>query len=146
VTWLAVVAGLVVLAAARRMLTAVTVRGTSMAPTLADGQRVLALRRGRYVRGDVVVFGVAGPPVVAGDPVWRVKRVAAVGLDSVPAWMGQGRAGTVPAGTVVVSGDNARSQDSRQLGFVPVAAIAGRVLRASAAPRAADPPAGGSGA
>jgi hypothetical protein len=36
-------------------------------------------------------------------------------------------AAVVPAGHVVVDGDNPDSQDSRQLGYVPVRAIAGRV-------------------
>ncbi|HVD27036.1 MAG TPA: S26 family signal peptidase [Mycobacteriales bacterium] len=36
-------------------------------------------------------------------------------------------AAVVPAGHVVVVGDNPNSQDSRQLGYVPVRAIAGRV-------------------
>jgi signal peptidase I len=124
----AAVAGLAGLGALRRTLTMVTVAGTSMTPTLADGQRVLAVRCRRYRTGDVIVFRAPGPPVVAGDPAWRVKRIAAVGHEPVPPWLSDWvTVARVPAGAVVVSGDNARSQDSRQLGFVPVRSIAGRV-------------------
>lgn len=139
--WWAVVVVVAALVAARRALTMVTVRGTSMAPTLADGQRVVARRCRRYRAGDVIVFRAPGRPVVPGDPAWRVKRIAAVGLDPVPPWLSDAvPVATVPRDSVVVSGDNARSQDSRQLGFIPVSSIAGRVTRVGAARAAAPPP------
>ena len=48
-------------------------------------------------------------------------------------------AAVVPAGHVVVVGDNPNSQDSRQLGYVPVRAIAGRVHPAPATGRPGAP-------
>lgn len=67
-----------------------------------------------------------------GGPPWRIKRVAAVAGDPTPEALrrypgSRVPAAVVPAGHVVVVGDNPNSQDSRQLGYVPVRAIAGRV-------------------
>ena len=58
----ALAAGLAVagLLLARRWCNVVTVRGHSMSPTLTDGQRVLAIRRGRYRTGEVIVFWTPG--------------------------------------------------------------------------------------
>ncbi|GLY53082.1 S26 family signal peptidase [Lentzea sp. NBRC 102530] len=92
----------------------VTVRGNSMAPTLHDGQRLLArklFRRPR--RREVIVFRVPDPELPH-----RVKRVAAVAGDPVPDWLPLPGVEQVPDGFVVVVGDNPRSQDSRQLGLV----------------------------
>lgn len=106
----------------------VTVRGHSMSPTLHDHQRLLVRRRRRPPRrGEVVVFAVPDALSDVEDPPYRIKRVAAVGGDPVPEWL----AGTmpdvarVPAGRVVVVGDNRSSQDSRQLGLVSVGDILG---------------------
>lgn len=126
-------------AAARRAVTLATVRGTSMTPTYADGERVLAVRRHRYRAGDVVVFRAPAEQVSALGPAWRIKRVAAVGGDPTPDRLRTDPgslvpAPVVPARHVVVVGDRAGSQDSRQLGYVPLAAIAGRVLPARPVP------------
>lgn len=107
----------------RGLLTVVTVRGSSMAPSFRDTERIVVARRRAYRPGDVIVFAVRDN----GPPPWRIKRVSAIAGDPVPAWVGA-QEPLVPAGTVVVHGDNACSQDSRQLGFVPVAAILGRVV------------------
>jgi signal peptidase I len=109
---------------ARRRVVAATVRGSSMAPTFHDGDRVYALRRARYRVGDVVVFDV-GPPA----PAWRIKRVTAVAGDPAPDWAGGDRAAgrRVPPGCLVVAGDNPLSQGSRQLGYIPVARVLGAV-------------------
>jgi len=122
----------VAVAAVRWAATAAVVRGSSMTPTFADGERVLAVRHRRYRRGDVVVFRTPAGPSFPGDPPWRIKRVAAVAGEPTPE--AQRRhpgsrvpAAVVPAGHVVVTGDDQNSQDSRQLGYVPVRAIAGRV-------------------
>lgn len=109
----------------RRRWIVVTVEGESMAPTLRDGQQILARRvgtRAELQRGDVVVFRLSSAQAHASERlVHRVKRIAALAGDPVPAWMGaQGR---VPRGCVVVAGDNARSQDSRQLGYIDGSAI-----------------------
>jgi signal peptidase I len=120
---LAVVAGLVVV---RRRFTTATVRGTSMTPTFADGTRVLAARRAEYRPGEVIVFRIRR--TARHDLRWRIKRVAAVPGDPVPSWMPD-EAATVPPGHLLVTGDNPRSQDSRELGYIPYARIAGRVVR-----------------
>lgn len=135
-----VVAGVLALAlvvVVRRRFTTATVRGTSMTPTFADGTRVLAVRRRDYRPGDVIVFRVrrAGRRDLAG----RIKRVAAVPGDPVPDWMPGGH-DTVPAGHVVVVGDNPRSQDSRHLGYIPRSLIAGRVVRVLPHSRAGHEP------
>jgi signal peptidase I len=120
-----------VLVALRRHYTIATVVGRSMSPTFTDGQRVVARRRRHYRVGDVIIFRPPGRVVVRGDPAWRIKRVAAVAGDPIPAWLRD----AVPADTVVppccvvVVGDNARSQDSRQLGYVDTAHIAGTTAR-----------------
>ena len=111
----------------RRRYTTATVRGTSMVPTFGDGTRVLAARRAEYRVGDVVVFRT--PPAFPGDPAGRIKRIAAAAGDPVPGWLGRPEPGTVPAGCVVVAGDNPHSQDSRQLGFIQLSSVAGRVIR-----------------
>lgn len=118
-----------------RGLVAVTVHGVSMEPTYSDGDRVLVWRRRRVRVGQVVVLRfpsnrgrhLADPPT---PPDWLIKRVVAVA--GQPALRGQvaGPAGPVPAGHLVVHGDNAAdSVDSRQLGFIPVERILGTVVR-----------------
>lgn len=98
---LAVVAFGIAIAGARRRWIVVTVVGSSMAPTLRDGQRLLARRfgRGTVVRGDVIVFRIADPDDELGI---RIKRVTAV-------W---------PSGLIAVAGDNPQSQGSRELGLI----------------------------
>lgn len=101
----------------------VTVRGNSMSPTFSDGQELLArrllLRSPR--RREVIVFRV--PDV---ELPHRIKRVAAIAGDPMPSWL-PAAATHVPTGFVVVVGDNARSQDSRQLGLVDCRDILGTV-------------------
>jgi len=115
---------------ARRLCTVVTVRGFSMQPTLADGERVLAVRQRHYPVGAIVVFRVRPEHEAPGDPDFRVKRVAAIGGQPRPAaFAGSSLAATVPAGHVAIAGDNTgRSEDSRHLGYVPVSSIRGRVV------------------
>jgi len=129
--WLGLAAGLPVAGVllARRWCTVVIVRGHSMSPTLADGQRVLAVRRRSYRTGDVVVFWTPGGSGAPGDPDYRVKRVIAVGGEPRPdALAGSALADVVPGGQLAVAGDNAeRSQDSRHLGYVAVSDVRGRV-------------------
>lgn len=127
VALLVFVAMLVGLRWLRRDFVVAVVRGDSMAPTYRDGQRVLTRRFTGPVRtGDVVVFRVApAANPVPGDPPWRIKRIAAVAGEPVPPWLGEH--GRVPPGHLVVSGDNPRSQDSRQLGFVAMSTVVGVV-------------------
>jgi signal peptidase I len=112
------------LAWARRRFMLITVRGTSMNPAYADGERVL-LRRGGYATGDVVMFR---PPVpLPGGMQWLVKRVAAMPGDPVPADMAARAAvPVVPAGRLLVRSD-AGGLDSRHLGLIDSRAVAGKV-------------------
>ena len=139
--WLAVVVVvLVALVVLRRRYVVARVWGHSMSPTFHDGERVVATRRRHYRVGDVIVFRprsdaslsgvrVAEPPArgEAPDVAWRIKRIAAVAGDPVPAWLETDHP-VVPAGRVVVVGDNTgHSEDSRQLGYIDTASVAGAV-------------------
>lgn len=118
---------------ARRRWLVVTVAGNSMEPTLRDGQRLIARRlRGQmgYARSDIVVFLLPArqlQELESEDLACRVKRVAAVAGDPVPDWaraaLSADEQTRVPPGKVVVSGDNPRSQDSRQLGYIDARSI-----------------------
>ncbi|GAA1775641.1 S26 family signal peptidase [Luedemannella helvata] len=138
-------ASLVAVSLVRRRWTAVRVRGGSMAPTLRDGDLVLARRRDDPAprRGDIVVLrrpaGAAVPAGAAAVPDrvtvrppapprrWLIKRVAAVAGDPVPPDV-PCPAGTVPAGMVVVLGDS-EGFDSRLFGPVAVGSIHATVTR-----------------
>ena len=131
-----VVLALSVIALARwqlgRRWLVITVRGDSLSPTLRAGERLVVRRpRGRplaYATGDIIVFAVGSPPLATrSGPDHRVKRIAAVAGEPVPGWaraaLGAREDALVPADRVVGAGDNARSQDSRQLGYIAVSAI-----------------------
>ncbi len=129
--------------ALRRRLAVVAVVGQSMQPTLAPGDRVLVRRAGlRDIRtGQIVVIEKPGDDGLwsarprrrpAGRREWMVKRVAAVPGEPRPPAMpgGDGAGPVVPAGKLVVLGDNpARSLDSRQIGDIPADRVLGVVLR-----------------
>jgi len=125
--------------ALRRRLAVVAVIGPSMQPTLAPGDRVLVRRTGLSdIRtGQIVVIekpredGVwAARRRPAGPREWMIKRVAAVPGDARPQAMPGGAGPVVPAGRLVVLGDNpARSLDSRQIGFIPADRVLGVVVR-----------------
>ncbi|MFD0899540.1 S26 family signal peptidase [Actinomadura sediminis] len=132
----AAAAALAALGWARGNLVVVTVGGTSMAPTLREGDRVLVRRRPlhRVRRGDVVVLEpppdgplLPGPPGPDGR-TWNVKRVAALPGDPLPPGV-PGEDGTVPAGTLAVLGDNPDSVDSRHRGPYPGDRLLGVVVR-----------------
>ncbi|NVJ07628.1 S26 family signal peptidase [Myxococcus sp. AM001] len=125
------VAGAVAASWGRRRWVVVAVQGNSMLPTLHDGQRLVARRLARapapgngYSRSDVVVFVLPAKQretLGTEELPYLIKWVAAVAGDPVPDWsraaLGADGQSRVPPGKVVVSGDNARSQDSRQLGY-----------------------------
>jgi signal peptidase I len=113
-----------VLVWARRRFMLITVRGTSMTPDYADGQRLL-LRRGGYAAGDVIMFR---SPVRLPDGMdWLVKRVAAMPGDPVPADMaGRAAVQVVPPGRLLVRSD-AGGLDSRQFGLIHHRDVIGRV-------------------
>jgi signal peptidase I len=108
--------------AVRRRWMIVTVRGRSMEPTLRDGERLVARRWSRAAipaTGDVIVFW----PDALG---YRVKRVAGVAGDRVPPWMPVHDGQRIPAGHVIVRGDNPRSEGSRELGYIAIDSIIAR--------------------
>lgn len=132
--WWALAAVLVVVVLLRRRYTTATVRGNSMSPTFRDGARVVATRAAGYRVGDVVVF--RADRAVRSDPGCRIKRVAATEGEPAPEWLELPGTAVVPPGCVVVAGDNPHSQDSRQLGFIPLTAVVGRVTRVLPSSRA----------
>jgi signal peptidase I len=98
------------------VLTLIAVEGHSMRPTLAEGDRLLVVRRRRYRVGDVVALPDPRRP----DRV-VVKRVAAVDGDRVS-----------------VLGDDAdASTDSRTFGPVPARSVIGRAVYRYAPPERA---------
>ncbi|MGW6501981.1 S26 family signal peptidase [Nonomuraea angiospora] len=116
---------------ARRRYVVVTVEGTSMAPTLHDGDRVLVRRRriGQVARGAVVVLEPPSDPRAGLDGTrWNIKRAVALPGDPVPPDVVDA-AERVPAGALVVYGDNPHSVDSRQRGFFPADRLLGVALR-----------------
>jgi signal peptidase I len=115
--------------ALRRRFAVITVRGSSMLPTYADGDRLLVRRTAQFGRDDVMVFAMPPDRQVDGMK-WLLKRVTAVAGDGVPADVRPVTgAGRVPPGCVVVRGDGRASLDSRQLGYVATATGLGVVVR-----------------
>jgi len=137
--------------AARRRYAVITVTGTSMAPSLLPGDRLL-IRRGAadLVRvGTVIVLRPPKPVVLMHSPpspdqadpppLTLVKRVAAVPGDAVPEPVrpAAGGARIVPDGMFVVLSDDPGGMDSRLWGFVPAAKILGSAL--CSLPASGDP-------
>jgi signal peptidase I len=128
--WLAGLALAVAGAAAllRTGYLAVRVHGASMEPTLHTGDRVLVRRArpDRLRRGQIVV--IAHP----GDPPLLIKRAVALPGDRTPHLpaLRDAAGSRVPAGSLVVLGDNAgASFDSRQAGYFGADALVGVVVR-----------------
>lgn len=114
--------GVMAMWVARRFVVVTVVSGQSMAPTYADGDRVVMIRGRRLRCGDVVVFR---PPLAAANVVGEsamsvpmVKRIVAVGPD-------QGLA----EGHVLVRGDAPRSVDSTVFGPVSRDLVLARAIR-----------------
>ncbi len=120
------------------------VRGGSMTPTFADGERVIVSRLTPRLfdlgRGDVVVFLRPRPArhlvkrvvAVPGDTVeMRDDRVFVNGKDVGPSHVGLGREGRKKLGAGfywVLGDDRANSRDSRQFGPIPRHWIVGKVV------------------
>jgi len=133
----------------RRRYLVITVVGHSMRPTLRHGQKLLARRwrpggasYDRLRRSEIIVFV---PPAAVGfkrNLTYRVKRVVAIAGDPAPSWLpvlpGIPVLERVPPGTVVVRGDNPRSEDSRNYGWVAETSILGLVATAGS-PVATEP-------
>jgi signal peptidase I len=136
-------AGVLVLGAlVRTRYAVITVRGQSMLPTLADGDRVLVRRIGlsKVQAGDVVILekpddGKAWrrPPAGArvGGRFWLIKRAVAVPGDLLPGEVrDQLPDDLVPPGRFVVLGDNRDgSFDSRSIGYIPADRLLGVMTR-----------------
>lgn len=115
----------------------VTVDGTSMEPTYKAGDRLLIRRTTpRTLRqGDVVVVTASpatSPPYGAvGDRRWVVKRIAGLPGQVTPPEVAHNLpTATVPAGQLVLLGDNAAASiDSRTAGYYATERLLGVVLR-----------------
>jgi signal peptidase I len=121
------------------------VTGSSMQPALATGDRVLVRRAtiSEVRRGQIIVFEKPGregswasePPRWPADRrEWLIKRVAAISGDQLPEELLpvaiRSFESSAPAGKLVVLGDNAdRSQDSRQIGYIPAERLLGIMCR-----------------
>jgi signal peptidase I len=123
--------------AIRKSLVLVFVTGSSMEPTLKDGDRILVLRRHwRLTSGQIVVIRNplskkrkrAGIP--ENDSIWLVKRLAACPGDPIPVSVlpVAENLEAVPPGSVVVLGDSPSSADSREWGLFPIADVLGVAL------------------
>lgn len=126
----------------RRRFVVVDVVGRSMEPTYHERDTVLVRRTDAATRGAVVVLqrpragGWAPVPLPAAvrSGEWMLKRVVAIAGDPMPKDVaraaGLAHGAPVPAGTLVVLGDNALlSVDSRRWGPVPRERVLGVVVR-----------------
>jgi signal peptidase I len=135
-------AALLLLLLLRSRLLLITVEHNSMFPTLRNGDRVLAVRRGprtRLRRGQILIVA---PPAGDGAAGLFVKRALALGGDPVPAHLrAQAAAGNragrrrpalpeiVPQRHVFVVGDHqSASSDSRDWGPLPETCVVGVVV------------------
>ena len=107
----------------RATYSVIRVDGDSMAPTLTDGDRLLARRvtASALRRGQIAV--VRAPRFVGAT--FLVKRIAGLPGDPVPPSVAPVVAeDRIPVGNVVLLGDNSEgSYDSRDHGYFPLADI-----------------------
>ncbi len=94
-------------AAWRRTVRRVVVEGASMVPTLLPGDRLVVVRLGRSLPGDLVALRDPDQPARL-----LVKRVSAIG----------------PGGLEVRGDNEAASRDSRSFGSVPAPDVFGRAV------------------
>lgn len=157
-----VVAGMVGIAL-RWLFAVITVDGLSMQPTLNHGDRLLVRRTSaaRIRSGQIVLVQRPDPrtgwstsgsrPNRVDGAAWYVKRAVAVTGDPVPpelAARSTAQLGTqVPAGKLLVIGDNPLSDDSKKWGYCPDRLVFGvvlRTMRSGAQPTAQVPDSGSS--
>ncbi len=118
-----------------RKLLVVTVRGGSMTPALAEGDRVVVIRRPGRISAtrDLVVIRAPASAYEARERPIRLKRLVARPGDPVPetirAAQGLQRDAVVAPGRIAVLGDHPRSEDSKQWGLIPADLIVGFVVR-----------------
>jgi signal peptidase I len=120
----------------RRRFIAVTITGTSMAPTYSSGERVLVRRGGvsHLRRGDIVVVRWTATDSSRARDLLLIKRVAGVAGDPIPTDVATAvsrPAGTpIPDGKFIVRGDNADwSLDSRTVGFFDDESLLGTTIK-----------------
>ncbi|MCS7209591.1 MAG: signal peptidase I [Fimbriimonadales bacterium] len=108
----------------------VVVNGPSMEPTYKHGDRLLMTSAywlfGAIQKGDVVV-------IVRPNGALLIKRVVALAGEPVPPkyWspLVQMMGGRVPERHIFVVGDNLeRSEDSRQIGAIPLSHVQGKIV------------------
>ena len=107
-----------------------TVRGLSMTPTFADGDRVLVDRSPRRPLRHGQVLLLDHVEEVSGEVERYVKRIVALPGDAMPADVPSPSVDDddrVPPGHVVLKGDFAYSLDSRDWGPVPIGMVLGVV-------------------
>jgi len=102
-----VAAAIVASAAWRRTVRRVVVEGASMLPTLHPGDRLVVVRFGKSLRGDLVALRDPSRPAR-----FLVKRVTEIG----------------PGGLDVRGDNEAASRDSRSFGTVPASDVLGRAV------------------
>jgi signal peptidase I len=129
------IAGVLALISARKLLVVAVVKGKSMAPTLREGDRVLMVRYPWWVlrRGQIVAIRFPGYPAgqwqglieppAGSDPEWTIKRIVARGGDLIEGERTANR--RVPNRHVFVVGDGACSLDSRHWGPLPAEDVLG---------------------
>jgi signal peptidase I len=117
----------------RRTYSIIRVDGDSMAPTLVDGDRLLARRvLPADLRRDQIA--VVDNPLIGGER-FLIKRITALPGDAVPPEArGVIHDDRVPEGRLVLLGDNPHgSFDSRVFGFFPISDVHVVTIRRMAA-------------
>jgi signal peptidase I len=147
----------VILGWIRSRFLVIVVEGGSMTPALLDRDRLLARKcNAAAIRaGHLVIIERPDPntgwrkrgsalPEDGWGFSWYVKRAVAIGGDPIPAEFAARAVvdpgDRVPPGTLLVMGDNPRSDDSKQWGPCPAELLVARVICKLPSPSAAAGP------